>query len=139
MICRLDRRRRLAHGHLDAAEILGFVVRQSPLASLLADDELPGVGILHQRIERIVALWHVETADIEIGIGVKGGRRVRAGAPDGISGSLRQQSAVSENLAAAHRWRRVLDADRLASHSDGRLGARALLSPSQSAGTEHAW
>ena len=135
---RLNHRRRLAHAHLDAAEIPRWVVGQPPLSGLLVDDELPVVGVRQIDIERVVALRHGKTAHVEIGIGVEARRRVCARAPHGIVAILADSSVLAEELAfaALHRRRGVVDADRPGGDRDHRGLAGAFLRRSETCGGE---
>src|ERR1700683_4718727 len=94
----LHRARRLAHRHFYPPQIRRVVVRQTPFAGLLADDERPLVWIRYIREQRIVARRNVQTPDVEIGIRMQGGGGVGARAPDRIVRVVRNESAIPENL-----------------------------------------
>ena len=82
----LDRRQRLAHGHLHAAQVLRLVVHRAPLAGLLVHDQLPVVGVGDIDEEGVVALGHLQSADGQVGVGVQFGGAIGAGAPHRIGG-----------------------------------------------------
>ena len=63
---RLDGRRRLGHVHLDASEIRALVVRQSPFAGLLADDETPIVGAVKGDEKRVGTGRNFKIVNVEI-------------------------------------------------------------------------
>ena len=105
----LDRRGGLAHSHLYAAQIHILVIIEAPLACFFVDYELPMVRIGYENPQSIIALRHGKTAKIQIGIRMKGSRRVGSRPPDRIGGVSRYQTARPEDLPAADRRRRVHD------------------------------
>ena len=117
---------RLAHRHLHAPEILLGIVGEAPLPGLLADDEIPRVGVLHPRIERVGALRHRQRAHHQVGFSRKGRRRIGAGPPGRVGGIVRQQAACAENLPSTHRRCRVAHRERLAVDDSCGRGRRAL-------------
>ena len=118
----------LAHLHRRAADCLAVIQRRaavaidSPLAGLLADHQLPALGI-QVHIQRVISRGYVQVADRDIAIGVQRGGVVRARSPDGVV--RLQRAGAAENLSALYRWRRILDRDRLAADCGGGLLRRA--------------
>ena len=116
----------LTHLHRRAADCLAVIQRRaavaidSPLAGLLADHQLPALGI-QVHVQRVIARRYVEVADHDIAVGVQRGGVVRARSPDAVVGLQRARAA--ENLSALYRWGRILDRDRLAADRGGGLAA----------------
>src|SRR5260370_1428552 len=101
---RLNRGGGLGHVHRHSSQILVLLVGKAPLAGLLVDDKLPWLrGHLNEN--RVVARGHVQTLDVEVGIGVECRRGVRSRAPDRIRRVVADPAPIAKHLAALDRWR----------------------------------
>lgn len=98
-------------GHLGAAKVARLAVFCAPLAGLLADDQGPFCGGGNS-VDRVVALWNGERADLEVCFSVERSSRVGTGAPDFTKGN-----EAAKNLAAFDGRRGVLNGDSFAPKS----------------------
>jgi len=102
----LQRRRELGDFHVDAREVFARAgIGGAPLAGLLADDELPFVGVRNGE-EGVAACGNGGAADVEIGVGDKSGRFIRAGTPDFAVGD-----EIAVNFAAFRTGAGVVDGE----------------------------
>src|SRR5258707_9135911 len=66
--------------HVDAAQVLAFVILGSPLAGLLVNNELPR-SLRGQGVEGVASRRHFHAANVEIDFSIQGGGLIGAGAP----------------------------------------------------------
>src|SRR5882724_9125780 len=66
--------------HIDAPQVLAFVIFGSPLAGLLVDDELPR-SLRGQGVEGVFSRRHFYAANVEIDFSCQHGGLIGAGAP----------------------------------------------------------